>query len=196
MKTILLGVLIFATLSLLPRASAPSKVAAPPVAAAAEDVCSVASLPAPVKDLLKKDFPSMRPRQTLDLSADDQKIWMKAHAKECPGISVGHFENEYSVAYAFLLVAKSEPAGGYKFVVFTKTTNGDTYSSKLLNQVDTNIDSTGLTISKVLPGKHSNYQKTKTINATLDTILLQWLDSAADLFYWSGGKYQRLNVIE
>jgi hypothetical protein len=191
MKLSVIGSLVFATLSLLPHTSTPAPVAAAPV-----DVCSVANLPAPVQDLLKKDFPSMRPQQMSELSADDQKIWIQAHAKECPGIAVGHFERKTSLSYAFLLVAKSDPTGGYKFVVFTKAANGNTYSSKLLNEAMTNIDSTGLAISKVPPGKYSNYQKTKTITATLDCILLQWLDAGTDLFYYSGGKYPRLNMIE
>jgi hypothetical protein len=196
MKSIAFGIFILATVSLLPRTAAP----APPLpmtpAAATEDPCSVANLPAGVQDLLKKDFPSMRPQQMSELSARDQKIWMQAHAKECPGIAVGHFERKTSLSYAFLLVAASDPAGGYKFVVFTKIANGNTYSSKLLNEALTNIDSRGLTISRVPPGKYTNYQKTKTITATLDCILLQWLDAGTDLFYYSGGKYPRLNMIE
>jgi hypothetical protein len=186
-----MGGLIFATMGLLAWISVPL-----PAAAAPENVCSDANLPAPIQELLKKDFPSMRPRVLSDLGADDQKIWQTSHAKECPGIAVGHFESKDSLAFAVLLVAKSAPAGGYKFMVFTKGTSGDTYSWKLLNQIDGNIDSTGLTISKVPPGKFSNFQKTKSITTNLDNILLQWLDAGADLFYWSGGKYLRLNVIE
>jgi hypothetical protein len=197
MRTGLVGALVFAA------AFSPTTVLSPileplplslPLAPA--DICSVANLPAPIQDLLKNKFPLQRPRQVFDLSADDQQIWYTSHEKDCPGIAIGHFENNSQLAYAFLLVSNSKPNGGYKLVVFTKDTTGDAYSSKLLNQVEDNIDSTGLLISKVPPGKYSNFQKTRSIRMNLDGILLEWTKAGADLFYFSGGRYQKLNVSE
>jgi hypothetical protein len=170
-----------------------------PVAEAQENTCGVAELPAPIQGLLKNNFPAMRPKQLSDMGADDQKIWRKAHERDCPGIAVGHFENKDQLAYAIMLVAKSEPTAGYKVGIFSKAASGDSYAWILLNQVEGHagqVDSSGLAIFKVPPGKYSDSLGSKTIHTMLDGVGLEWMKGGADLFYWAGGKYQKLNISE
>lgn len=84
-------------------------------------------------------------------------------------------------------------------MVFSKDAKGDSYSWKLLNQVEGHkdqIESSGLVISRVPPGKYSDSLNTRSIHTALDGILLEWMQAGADLFYWSGGRYQKLNVSE
>jgi hypothetical protein len=163
--------------------------------------CDGSDLPAPIQALLKDKFPSLRPKQLSDMSDDDQQLWKKVKGKssDCPGIATGHFEIKDQLAYAILLVSKQEPNAGYKLVVFTKDANGDSYSAKLLNQVEGSveqIDSSGLVISRAPPGKYSDALNSKSIQLNLDGILLEWTQGSADLFYFSGGKYLKLSVSE
>ncbi len=84
-----------------------------------------------------------------DLEADDMKLWLETHAKECHGIAVGHFEQPDRVAYETLLVPKSGHYGSYKIVVLSKVL--DQYSLRLLDHADaenTNSDDSGLIVSK------------------------------------------------
>jgi len=105
MKTKLVCSLIYAMAGMLTWISVPA-------ARAQANACGVANLPAPIQDLLKNKFPSLRPKQLSDMSANDQRRVLETKKKECPGIAVGHFENKDQLSYAILLVAKSEPTGG------------------------------------------------------------------------------------
>ncbi len=194
MKTRLILNLIFAMACVFTSMSVPAS-----VARAQQKTCGDSDLPAPIQELIKTKFPLLRPKQFSDIGTDDQKLVSKAHKNDCPGIMAGHFESKDQLAYAVLLVARSEPTGGYLLVVFSKDAKGDSYSWKLVNQVEGHkdqIDSSALVISRVPPGKYSDFQNTRSIRMSLDGILLGWIESGADLFYWSGGRYQKLNVTE
>jgi len=116
-----------------------------------------------------------------------------ANQKECPGIAVGHFENAEGFSYAILLVPKSEPRGGYKIVVFTKGSTGAAYGWKLLDQAKGQTYS-GLVISKAPPGKYSDFENRKTVEIKLDGVYVEWMEKGARLYYWSGGRYRKLQV--
>jgi hypothetical protein len=128
------------------------------------------------------------------MRADDQQLWLKAaHEKECPGIAIGHFETVDKLSYAILLVPKSEPSGGHKIVVITKGPTGDAYTWKLLDHAEGQTYS-GLVISKAEPGKYSDWENTKSIQMKLDGIYVEWMEKGAQLYYWSGGRYHKLQV--
>jgi hypothetical protein len=169
-----------------------SQSAASPSKAADANDCS-AALPAPVSELIASKFPDWRPKQLSDLESDDRELWLKAHPRECPGIAIGHFEIAHKVSYAALLVAKSEPTGGYKVVVFSKGPTGDAYAWKLLDHADGETYS-GLVISKAEPGKYSDFERTKSVQTKLDGVYVEWIEKGADLYYWSAGRYHKLRV--
>jgi hypothetical protein len=127
------------------------------------------------------------------MDADDQQLWSKAHEKECPGIAIGHFQDANGFSYAALLVPRSEPSGGYKLVVFSKGSNGDVYTWKLLDHADGQTYS-GLVISKAEPGKYSYFERTKSIQTKLDGVYVEWMEKGAQLYYWRAGHYQKLQV--
>lgn len=187
MKTCLKAVALLGTAGLF------SVINASRPAAQTSAACNDAALPAPVNDALKAKFPQWRPKQVADMDADDQQLWMKAHEKECPGIAIGHFESAGGLSYAFLLVPKSEPTGGYKIVVFSKVPTGDAYAWKLLDYADGETYS-GLVISKAEPGKYSDFEGTKSIQTKLDGVYVEWIEKGAVLYYWSAGRYHRLRV--
>lgn len=187
MRIGLRAALLFVTVSLLMLTCKPSWAAQRP------QPCAEARLPTPVADLLKAKFSDWRPKQISDLEADDQQLWTQAHNEECPGIAIGYFEGADRLAYAVLLVPKFQPTGGYRLVVFSKPPSKDTYGWKLLDRADGQSYS-GLVISKVGPGKYSDFEGTKSIRIRLDAIYLEWIEKGADLYYWSAGRYRRLRV--
>jgi hypothetical protein len=187
MKTELRKISPFLAVTLLVLAATTS------TAAQNSDPCAQLNLPAPVIELLKAKFSEWRPKQVSDLEADDRQLWLKAHAKECPGTIAGQFESKDRLAYTVLLVPKSEPTGGYQLVVFSKVTSGDTYVWKLLDHADGQTYS-GLVISKAPPGKYSDIAGSKSIQTRLDGIYVEWIEKGADLYYWSTGRYHKLQV--
>jgi hypothetical protein len=156
--------------------------------------CDATAVPPQVSSALKSKFADWRPKQLSDMEADDQQLWLKGpNAKECPGITIGHFENAKDFSYAVLLVPKAEPTGGYKIVVFSKRATSDAYAWKLLDHADGETYS-GLVISKAEPGKYSDFERSKSIQTKLDGVYVEWMEKGAVLYYWSAGRYQRLQV--
>ena len=165
----------------------------PMSAAQGSSPCDAAALPAQVSEGLRSKFAQWRPKQISDMEADDQQLWLKGpNAKECPGITIGHFENAKELSYAVLLVPKAEPTGGYKIVVFSKGPTSDAYAWKLLDHAEGETYS-GLVISKAEPGEHSDFERSKSIQTKLDGVYVEWMEKGAVL-YWSAGRCQKLQV--
>src|ERR1700747_3232085 len=106
----------------------------PPRTAQSSSPCDGATVPTVISELLNDKFPQWRPKRISDMDADNQRLWLEGRNGEtCPGIAIGHFENASRLSYAFLLVPRSNPSGGYKVVVFSKDVGKDVYSSTLLD---------------------------------------------------------------
>jgi hypothetical protein len=127
------------------------------------------------------------------LEGDDRQLWLKAHPTDCPGIAVGHFESPDQLAYAVLLVPKTKSAGGYKIVVISSPQSGSAYASKLLDQ-EQGQGSDGLVVSVAAPGQYSDFENTKSAKLRLDSIYVEWIEKAAILYYWSAGRYHKLQT--
>jgi hypothetical protein len=156
--------------------------------------CRVSSLPSGAKALLDTKYADWRPKDVSDLGADDKELWTKAHPKECPGIAIGHFEEPDRLSYAALLVPKSELKHGYKILVLRELPIGDAYSATLLDQADGEYSSSGLVISKVPPGKYSDFEDTASVRVKLDAVNVEWIEKGALLYYWANGKYRTIQT--
>jgi len=163
-----------------------------PLAAQVSRDCNETTLPGAAREVLKAKFPSWRPKQVSDLDEDDRELWLKAHDKECPGIATGHFERADKSAYAVLLVPKANPTSGYELIVLNAP-QGRGYIARVLDQAKGQTYS-GLVISALAPGKYSNFEDTQSVVLKLDGIHLEWIEKGAHLFYWSGGRYHKLQI--
>lgn len=163
--------------------------------AQSKETCHDASLPAPVRALLKEKFPDWRPKHLLDLDLDDQKLWLETHAKACPGIVAGHFEQPDRMAYAILLLKRYAGAESYQIIVLSKVS--DQYAVRVLDHGDDsfapNADS-GMIISKESPGMYASCCESKSIHLKVDAINVEWLEKSSVLYYWSHGKYERMET--
>lgn len=155
------------------------------------DPCSVSALPSAIGTVLKVNFVGWRPRQISDLVADDQQLWAKAHSQSCPGIASGHFDGGSRLEYALLLVPMSN-SGSYRLALFRENSAG-TFVVRVLAHSEGDAGSKPV-ISKVPPGKYSDPENGKTVRTKADSILLEWIEAAARLYYWSGSAFHELQV--
>lgn len=170
--------------------SNPIQVSAAPRVTACDD----SALPAPVRELVNAKFSEWRPKQVSDMETDDQQLWLAAgHDRECPGIAVGHFETADELSYAVLLVPKSNPSAGHRIIVVSKRAPKGTYTWILLDHAEGQTYS-GLVISKVTPGKYSDSEKNKSIQLKLDGIQVEWMEKGAVVYFWSEGRYSKIQV--
>lgn len=157
------------------------------VTEAKADSCSIA-LPQHIAERLSAKFPGWRTKRVSDLLADDHALWMHAHPKECPGAATGHFKDSKAESYAVLLLRKSDPSTGYKLIVVSGNDDFD-----LLDHSDTGVSS-GMVISRLKPGKYSDFEETESIAIKLDSINVEWIEAAAVLYYWNSHKFRTLQT--
>jgi hypothetical protein len=156
--------------------------------------CDEKTLPAAVMKLLNHEFPQWRPKQLSDIDEEDRKLWLDGPNREaCPGIAIGHFESAKSLSYAFLLVPKADPTGGHKIIVFSKRTEKNIYSWTLIDHAETQTFS-GVVISKAKPGKYKDWEGAKSAEIKTDALYVEWIGKGSQLYYWSAGRYKKLQV--
>jgi hypothetical protein len=152
-------------------------------------------IPQDAQALIAGKFPGWRTKLLSDLGADDQQLWTKAHPRECPGTAAGHFEDHDSLAYAVLLVPKSDANRGYKIVVLSKSAASETYSAKILDQAEgPQSGAPNLVISSLRPGTYPDFEGIKSVRLKLDSINAEWIEAAAVVYYWSNGRYRTLQT--
>jgi hypothetical protein len=156
--------------------------------------CRASSLPSGAKALLDGKYADWRPKDVSDLGPDDKELWLKANPKDCPGIAIGHFEEPDRVSYAVLLVPKSELKHAYKIIVLRELPTGNGYAARLLDQADGEYSSSGLVISRVPPGKYSDFEGTASVSVKVDAVNVEWIEKAAVLYYWANGKYHTIQI--
>ena len=165
------------------------------LAAQTQNICEADALPSEAKSFVSKTFPGWRLKLTSDLVDYDQKVWAEEHPKECPGITIGHFEASDQTAYGLLLIPKSGPKTGYKIVVVSRSTTADHYSLMVLDHAEgqPGADS-GLVISKVPPGKYSGFDTTQSVQLGLDGLEAEWIEKSSVLYFWKNGRYHTLQT--
>jgi hypothetical protein len=164
-------------------------------AAQVHDPCQSVVLPVSAQSLIATKLPEWRTKQVSDLSSDDQQLWMKAHPKECPGVASGHFETPDELSYALVLVPKSDASSSYKVIVLSKAASADAYSLRVLDHAEGRLQAgTGPVISRLRPGTYPDFERTKSVRMTLDSINVEWIESAAVVYYWSNGRYRTLQT--
>ena len=164
--------------------------ATPAIAQSGE--CTLADLPKDIADTISTKYAGWRPEQVSDLKSDDQELWTKARGDSCPGITSGHFESDNRLNYAVLLLDKDTSHWGYKFLFFDPDRSGS-FKSILLAQAE-GKNAGQPVISRVPPGEYSDPETGKSVKTKLDSVLLEWIEAAAQLYYWTGSRFQRLQV--
>jgi hypothetical protein len=161
--------------------------------AKAADPCATTLLPREIQQLLASKYSDWRAKTTADLEEDDRRLWLKANPYACPGLAIGRFQRQDQMSYAVLLVPRSEPTQEYKVVVISKAMGSDDYSVRVLDHAN-GASYSGLVISKVPPGKYSDFDDMSSIRSKLDAINVEWIEKGAVLYYYSRGSYHKLQT--
>jgi hypothetical protein len=74
-------------------------------------------------------------------------------------------------------------------VVLSAAGSPAAFSSKVLEQGQ---GPDGLVISVAAPGKYSDFEDTRPRKLKLDGINVQWIEKAAAIYYWSSGRYDKI----
>lgn len=170
-----------------------SAASAQPSMAQTPAACGAVALPAPVNELLKSKFAGWRPERVADLEGDDQKLWLEAHPKECPGIAIGHFESADNLSYAVLLVLTSAQSGGYQIIVFSKQPNADSYAVKVLDREE-GKDYFAPVIYKLPPGRYAGFDDSESVLLKLDGVGVEWIEKSSLIYYWRAGRYHTIQT--
>ena len=160
----------------------------------AKDTCRAANLPPGAQVLLNTKYEGWRPKRVSDLGPDDKQLWLKAHPKDCPGIAIGHFENPGQLAYALLLVPKSQSSHGYRIIVIGKTATDAGYAVRVLDHSDTQDSDSGMVVSTARGGSYSDFERTASLKLKLDSVNVEWIEKGAVLYYWTHGQYRTLQT--
>ena len=152
---------------------------------------TIAALPQSIANNIQTKYPGWRPVRISDLESDDQQLWTKVHGDLCPGIASGHFESHTRTTYAVLLISSIPSRQGYKFLLFNKAP-GASRSILLASAEGANAGQP--VISRVPPGKYSDPETGESVDTKMDSVLIEWIEAAAQLFYWTGSRYQKLQV--
>jgi hypothetical protein len=159
-----------------------------------KDTCRTSSLPSGAQVLLDRQYGDWRSKRVSDLGPDDKQLWLKAHPKDCPGIAIGHFEKPDQLAYAVLLVPKSQSSHGYRIVVLSEVATDDSYAARVLDQGDAQDSDSGMVISTAPRGSYSDFERTTSVQVKLDAVNVEWIEKGAVLYYWAHGKYRTLQT--
>jgi hypothetical protein len=155
--------------------------------------CSEAALPVRINEALKANFAGWRPLRVSDLDADDPKLWLQEHPKECPGIATGHFESPDSVSYALVLmpVTQQGDVGPWQLVVFKGGSNEISVVWKRLEHCE-GKDCFAPVIYREPPGKYVGFDETKSVHLKLDGIGVEYLEKSSYIDYWWRGRYHKI----
>ena len=71
---------------------------------------------------------------------------------------------------------------------------GNGYAATLIDQADGEYSSSGLVISKVPPGKYSDFEDRASASVKLDAVNVEWIEKGAVLYYRAKGKYRKIQT--
>ncbi len=103
--------------------------AVPARATGESPICKPDTLPAELRNQLKKDFADWKIQEAANLGTRAKERWRGEKNSDCPGIAVGSLESDHTTSYAVLLVPASAPDSAYRLVVVTpgSSTSGSSF---------------------------------------------------------------------
>lgn len=140
--------------------------------------------PAPVADYLKA-HPGWSILTPAKLSADNAKQWNETHKGLCPGLAPVVVDSGGKTSYALALLSHD---GRRERIVLLKA------GPKGFKEVELEPESgsTGIVVYRVPPGRAEDPQTGKPIVLAHDSIMCELFESAAQQFYFAGGKLRML----
>lgn len=156
--------------------------------ARAQAKCAQGELPQAVISLVARKFPGWRVAQLGDLMADDQDTWTSAQGNVCPGFAAGNFDGSGKKSYAIVISRKRDKYYSEALVVTTQ--GGDSFPLTVLSKQGQSVRLS--VVSTVRPGTYESFTKERNLLVRYDGILYETLEAGAETYYWSGGKFLKV----
>jgi hypothetical protein len=151
-----------------------------------------ALLPQESGTVLKNQFPEWKVVTIDDLGPDEQSLWHEKHGNQCPGIIEGQFGPSAETSYAVTLIHKRGTQNYQILLLLYKY--GSQY--KILTLSPEEIASHTSVLTKIPPGKYSDWDSSKTVRTHFDAISYEAIEVGAVMFYWNGSQYRTLQLSE
>ena len=159
--------------------------------------CRLESLPEDIRGTLTRRFGEWKVQESTDLSGSARDRWAAESPSSCPGIAVGHLQNEKDTAYALLLIPIDRTDPQYALIVFTQQPNSPgIYGYKIVERAEAGGSDTFLlstATSRFLQGDSI----LKSHSRARDSVLVVNAGPKgpeAYLYYWTNDTYQRQQV--
>jgi hypothetical protein len=160
------------------------------LARAQETSCKLNALLPSVRAVVEEKFPGWRLVNVFDLRSDDQSLWKKSHHGECPGLAVGHYENDSDNSYAITLFQKP-PKLRQLLIVITPG-----LSTPKLHVLSRPQEVAYLSVvSKLPPGRYADAEG-KALKIDKESISYEAIEAGAIMYYYSEGRYQSIQSSE
>jgi hypothetical protein len=144
--------------------------------------CSYDALPTSVRALVEEKYPGWRLVQLSDLRSDDQTLWKKSHGRECPGLAVGHYENDSENSFAVTLFQRS-PKLRQLLAVITGLPMPKLHVLSQPQEV-----AYLSVVSKLPPGSYADAEG-KPLKVRRESISYEAIEAGAIMYYYRDGGY-------
>lgn len=125
-----------------------------------------------------------------DLVADDQALWSRSHAGQCPGIAVGRFDGTAADSYAIALVRRGGRVGHYVEQLVLLRPSGSTYSHVVVNGPARVVSP--LVVWSLPPGTYAGSGDGLRVTIGTDSFVYEKLEASAVQYYLVGGQLHSL----
>jgi len=173
------GVILLLALILLPAFAAQTEAA----------TCDGIDLPLDIRRYIEQQSSQWKVITVTDLKPEYRTFLMSKNSTDCPGIVVGHFKPSSRTLYAVALVSRTLNAH-VKILVFEYKSNK--YRSTVL--MDTMSANPVPTIFKVPPDTFEDWETGVNVKTRYPGVALAFYEGSSTLFYWSNGKFKRLQI--
>ena len=155
-----------------------------------EQSCNIDTLPSWARSAVGKKYPGWRLVQVSDLRSDDQTMWERTHRGKCPGLIVGHFENESDSAYAITLFQKTPRLRQLLAVIMAGPL---TPKFRILSRPQEVAYLS--VVSKLPPGRYSDAAG-KPLRIRHESISYEAIEAGEIIYYYGDGIYRAVQSSE
>lgn len=149
------------------------------------------NLPEEIRAYLAQRLPDWKVVDLSDLLPDDREWWLKKHPNDSPGFVAGRFAPTRAPAYGVTLIPKNPDDRRAKFLIFHNSGRG--YTAETMLELP---NATPPVVFQGSAGVYKSPDQSRQVRTRYPVIFYVHYEASATIFYWSKGKYRKLQVIE
>lgn len=151
--------------------------------------CDMKNLPQGIHDYLQRNFGEWKIVTSEDLLPDHKPVFLKRHPNKCPGFTSGKYKCSDRPLFAVVIISNEKPRRS-KLLVFEKV-QGSYQATPLGGLPNVVITPVVLTMP---PDTYLSWRREKEIKAKYPVIFYVHYEASAQMYYWSEGKWHKLQI--